>query len=667
MKNTKKTIGVVPRGTRHAANGEAAAAGAAVRTVNLREREQSLQVVGQPATVGAIGAGHTLVLVHEGHYFYLDDDRLYVDVGTLLLTLAGEWVDIKTVGSWIVVVTTTALRVLVARGDTYVEMDASQALPSITVTEQTLPPLSATVPPFTFAEPYRQWQAPLADADVRSLTTLLRGVAGGLSTDAADAASLAAPVLVRWGVRLWDDSYLWMSAPRRLGDATLANADRITAPVVIDGDRFAGTLAATMPLARYKPKVTVEGGVPADWRPWVKAIDVFATAPAPLFAASRVLEYRCLTRTVGDRTYELEMGLRRTDAASIEHSLNTSDWHLVATATDVANLRPDAFVPPEQPVTITNARCAALAQSRMLPLPTCVATAGGRLYSADATGLVSQSLPGNPWVTARRSAIVGVRPLALAAVSRPLYSGGFGRYPVYVFTTDGIYALPQSAQGTMGEARLVARAVIAAGTQPVEAHRDVYFTTRQGHLCRLRASEVSVAVGHARVVQMAWNEDQAELWMLDETGTTHVLQPEAGSTYERTLLLNQLYSDARAAVAVDRGGRILDLEHEQPATQPVTYRSHPVLLDRHGPCRPYGVVWNIVGDDVHLTVGVQGGRGIWRHDFALSRHTLDGEQHLPLPLPLTSEPLRTVLLGVEGEAVAGTLLLPVQLVVTCEP
>ena len=120
-------------------------------------------------------------------------------------------------------------------------------------------------------------------------------------------------------------------------------------------------------------------------------------------------------------------------------------------------------------------------------------------------------------------------------------------------------------------------------------------------------------------------------------------------------------------MAVDRGGRILDLEHEQPATQPVTYRSHPVLLDRHGPCRPYGVVWNIVGDDVHLTVGVQGGRGIWRHDFALSRHTLDGEQHLPLPLPLTSEPLRTVLLGMEGEAVAGTLLLPVQLVVTCEP
>ena len=28
---------------------------------------------------------------------------------------------------------------------------------------------------------------------------------------------------------------------------------------------------------------------------------------------------------------------------------------------------------------------------------------------------------------------------------------------------------------------------------------------------------------------------------------------------------------------------------------------------------------------------------------------------------------RTVLLGMEGEAVAGTLLLPVQLVVTCEP
>ena len=75
--------------------------------------------------------------------------------------------------------------------------------------------------------------------------------------------------------------------------------------------------------------------------------------------------------------------------------------------------------------------------------------------------------PGNALVEAHRRSVTGTVPLAMAVVTKPLYSGGFGRYPVYVFTDDGIYAIPQSATGTLGEARLVDRTVIAAAVPAI--------------------------------------------------------------------------------------------------------------------------------------------------------------------------------------------------------
>ena len=47
-------------------------------------------------------------------------------------------------------------------------------------------------------------------------------------------------MLVRWGVRLVDDSYLWLSEPQRVGDITLGNADRVSAVVTTSSSRFTG-------------------------------------------------------------------------------------------------------------------------------------------------------------------------------------------------------------------------------------------------------------------------------------------------------------------------------------------------------------------------------------------------------------------------------------------
>ena len=667
MKNTNKeqllsTVKIVPQGAQSMANGEAAKAGVASQAVNVREREQSLQVVGTPSPSGSIGAGHTLVLVDNGQHFYLDDNVLLVD-GTPLLTLEGNWVGIRAVGTWIVVVTTAGVSTLLRQGDTFTPMNANDALPEITLAEDSVTSVSHAVAACTFEQPYTQWQAPLAEPDERAFTALLRAAWTDLLDDAADAGAFVAPVMVRWAVRLWDDSYLWMSAPQRLGDCTLNNTDRITATVNSQGASFTGTNATTWAIKHYKIGVQVANGVPLSWQPWVKAIDIFATAQANLLTSSRTLEYRCLTRTVGTRIYELEMGLRQRSATAITHDLLSSAWTMVATAGDVAHLTAQSFVEPDHVVTLTGAQCDEVMQNAGMAQPVCLTAAGGRLYACDATGTVTQSLPGNPWVAARRSTLVGVDALALAAVTRPLYSSGFGRYPVYVFTTDGIFAMPQSAKGTMGDARLVDRTVIAAGTQPVEGDGDVFFTSRQGHLCRLNASRVKVALPGVYATHMAWNASQNELWTIDDDGAVTVLMP-SGRTYTSTLPLAQLYSDPRCAVAVDRGGQVLDLEQEQAATLPVTWLSQPVLLATPKPRVPYGIVWDTPGNDLSLTLTVRALRGVFNTDYVISRHRILGQQVLPTALPLTAQPLHSVRLEVEVTASTGTLLMPAKLVVT---
>ena len=62
-KHNFKETQVVPRAMVPHANGEAARLGEAVLAQNVREQEQSLEVTGQPVTVGSIAVGSRLLLM----------------------------------------------------------------------------------------------------------------------------------------------------------------------------------------------------------------------------------------------------------------------------------------------------------------------------------------------------------------------------------------------------------------------------------------------------------------------------------------------------------------------------------------------------------------------------------------------------------------------------
>ena len=653
--NAMKETRVVPRAVVPHVNGEAAHGGEAVEAVNVREHEASLQVTGQPAVAGMIGNGERLLLIEGSHQVTVSGSTVLID-GDIVATVAGTIVGAHAIGSLIVIVTSEGFIYLSPSGGTWSVLDPADAVPQLSIGVE-ISTVSADLDAYTFAAPYSHWAAPLASADTSALARMLRTAWSALHSDALAEGYHTAPMLVRWAVRLLDGTYLWMSDPMRVGDATLANADRVSANVTTTSNSFTGIEATTMAFKRYSLTLDVTRDIGAAWLPLVAGIDLLATDEAELLTASRSLDYRCITRTQGGREYILEMGLSRRNAAAITYQLTTSSWHLIASAPAAPHIQGSDFVAPDRELTLTPAQCAAVGTSMHVDGVVCSTTAGGRLYCCTPGGDVIVSAPGNALVEAHRRTVLGTTPLAITVMPRPLYSNGLGRYPVYVFTDDGIYAIPQDPSGTLGEARLVDRTVIAPDVAPVEGGRAIWFVSRHRHLCRLNATRVEVWQHDVDYRALAWCNAYSELWALPQSGNP-VAMMTSGAWSERTVDVAQLYCDALHAVAVSDDGTLLDLERETPATMPVKWCTHPVAIHALLCRAVQRVVWHVKSEGAALELCVTAQRGIMVQNCTVSRIVVDGVIEQPLATAPMTIGARTLRLSLEGTASAGTLLLP---------
>ncbi len=650
-----REIRVVARGMVPLSNSEAAPSGTAAQALNLREREQSLQVVGNPVPAGSIATGERLLLMVSGHRVTSQSRTVKVD-GTAITTVTSDIVGAQAIGSLVVIACEDGFTYLANVDGTWTVMNPADAVPRLTLTA-VQSTSRATIDAYPFVSPYAQWRAPLADADCTTLSAMLRAAWNSLHADATAEGLYSAPVLVRWAVRLVDGSYLWMSEPVRLGDSTLANADRVAASVVSGSGGFTGTEATALTMSHYRVQVDVTRGIAAVWLPLVASIDLLATDEAQLLSSSRQLDYRCVTRTQAPREYVLEMGLSRRSADAITRQLSASPWHLIARAEASSTLTGTDFLAAGDGLSLTGAQCDAAGSMGRVCDVTCVASAGGRLYCCTRAGDVLVSRPGNALVEAHRCSMQGTVPLALSVVTRPLYSGGFGRYPVYVFGDDGIYAIPQSALGSLGEARLVDRTVIDADVAPVEGGGDVWLMSRHGHLCRLTGARLDVVVRGADCRELAWCDAYHELWMVPRDGGRALVRMTSGRMTWRSIEPVQLYSDARHAVAVTATGTVLDLEREAVGLLPVEWQSHPVPLHVLMGRAVHRVVWHVVSDEADLLLKVKGQRGIMSQDVDVSVLTVTGPISRPLASPTLAVQARTLRLEVAGTARSGTLVI----------
>ena len=652
--NFKETL-VVPRAMVPHANGEAARLGEAVLAQNVREQELSLQVTGVPAMVGAITPGERLLLMTGEHIVTANQTTVKID-GQPVATVEGAIKGAYLIGEVIVVVTSGGLIYLSQFEGEWTVLHPDDAVPSLAFSAATAV-TRADVGAYSFAAPYSRWQAPLADADASGLERQLRAVWNALNADAVADGHHVGPMLVRWAVRLQDDTYLWMSNPVRVGDETLANANRIAAQVVSNSSGFTGTESTTLAMIHYSLTVDVTSGISSAWLPLVKNIDVFATDAARLLSSSRSLDYRCITRTEGEREYILEMGLSRLSPDAITRQLDSLPWRLVATAPATAALSGGDFAAPVEQLSLNSAQCATIGAMTRLDGVVSSTAASGRLYCCTSAGEVVVSAPGNAMAQSHSQIVAGATPLAMAVVTKPLYSGGFGRYPVYLFTDDGIFAILQRSTGTLGEARLVDRTVIAADVPPVEGGGDIWFVSRHRHLCRLQASRVTVCQRHVTYIAMAWCNAYNELWLLPSRGYP-VAMMASGAMSERTIDAASLYSDPLYALAVSDTGSLLDLEREKAAEAPVKWHSHPIALSPLMSRKARRVVWHLSSAGADLTLRVTGQWGIMAIDRDVSIINVTGTIDQPLATAPILVPARTLRLQMSGMATTGTLLLP---------
>lgn len=81
--------------------------------------------------------------------------------------------------------------------------------------------------------------------------------------------------------------------------------------------------------------------------------------------------------------------------------------------------------------------------------------------------------------------------LAVSTATKALSQGQFGQFPLYAFTTDGIWALEVSSTGAIEARQPVSRDVITAGTLPLQTDDSVIFVTSQG-LKQLTGSQTTL-------------------------------------------------------------------------------------------------------------------------------------------------------------------------------
>ncbi len=798
MKNQSKKLRIVPRGVVELHNGESAMAGEGAELVNMREREEALEVVGEPESIGQLNAGDKVLLVDEDRTLVLRGNSVMWG-SSMVVSPAGTVLDAHRVGPLLVVVTDEGKVMMRRTSSGYEVLDPMDAIPQIHISAAEVTTMTTQVAAYDFASPYTTWQVPLSSADLESLTKIMCSAEITLQSQATSQGRFTGVLLARYAVRLWDDSYLWMSQPVMIGYGFISNSYRTTATVTTSGNSFTGIESCIMSMNSYRLGITMASGIASEWRHLVKAIDVLVSPVSSLVDLNAGLDYRCvITTSSGTRRYLLEFGPKSRAATAMLQTVLSGDWRVVASTTvldgsgfvavntamasqqAIAGLRCDVvtsqvlgaprvsrgqcaqvmkncsreavshvsmehngrlFEAPTafsvtnpwralpwldgSPTTSTTTakvkvtlstndgevvitsqetcRCSAASLNPMISFPDARATHiaiavgnkkwEGDLAPIDGTGMAayinpslnsnvmttgtisgqgssSVTLPsqgtivvsavGNPLVTQWRAEVSGCCILALGAACRPIYSGGFGRYPIYVFTTQGIMALPQSSNGTWGEPRLITEVVLAYGARPVAGGDALWFVSQHGILCRLSGSTVKRMLHEVNPeTQLAWNDCKRELWLAASDGGVQVLMP-SGRTYSRDLALGNLYSDPTHALAVTSAGNLVNLSHEVPTVKNVLFLSHPFEIDVTK--RLKRISWNIFSVPAEstssLALTLRGERGASCHGYIISQVRANGIVAAPLSRPIIAPPTRILRIEVEATISTGTLLLP---------
>lgn len=335
---------------------EKAPIGSCSTLVNLRENSGGLTPVGTPATLTTTATNEQLIAAHETHgavnlislvgnaikwHATIVANGTLAQKGSTLCNINANLTAISTIGDYIMICTTNGCIILkfCNADNTYKVLDKDNAIPRLILCTAATGRISEDVPAIEFESAYPRWQPPLNANDIAKLSANVQDSCKRMQRYASANGLLIQPLLARYAVRLWDDSYLWVSPPVLVGKG-LQRAES-SATVLTGDNNFTGTGQSRLEVETFRVAMIVEKGSEEDWDTFIKSIDILVSPESSPVDTSSFVDYTCVTDTRGNvLSYRLEYSMKSASSdATKQRLLDCNEWIIACQITDVAALR----------------------------------------------------------------------------------------------------------------------------------------------------------------------------------------------------------------------------------------------------------------------------------------------------------------------------------------
>ena len=787
MKNTKevKKLKIEARGSVNRSDVENGLTGECHVVMNMRECNKALHTVGKWKVLGQVSTNEKMLLVDtrngidyyltsRGNDIYLHGMKRggeYEQCNEKLCSLESEPVWAQSVGRFVVISTQYGCRYLYFKDSAYCLLDIEDVIPQLKLEAANGSSIEETIVGKKFKNGYTQWSKLKTD-DKSQLTASVLSAYDNVLKKAKQRGVFVQPVVARYALKLWDDSYAWVSAPVIVGRGVQLRG-------MVSAEVDSGLLTYSDSELRadvYNIGVKMLKKPSVDWLPLIKSIDVLVGEELSPYTLDDI-DCKCETDTDLTRYLSYSLIEKNRESYTME-VINPQKWHVIASLTNFDELlnqthvlwRNDVMpmVKREEIARLTaainhemvanaglsingrlytggqtkimrnawksvqswgsarvNIPCEVIVAvkldtiqgeavkvtretyddtpellNRLIAYPdirakeitikilsndeikqwtgklTAVANQGFACFvSEDFKEIefepsvsfyepteqniieqVSSELTvyrnGNPFVKEQVRAVWQGEILDISLVPKTVYSSVFGRYPVYVFTTRGIYAVAYKEMGDYKDVQLIDTRRLNRNCSVATSRDKVYFVSDDDELCMISGKNVSVISSVSGVVtQLIWLKLYGELLERNSDGSIQI-EMIVGRKYHRDIKLLNVYGDLYNALAITTEGNLVDLNEEIIDTIDAIFETHPILVENNSLIAPMRLCVNVTGNEVVKgkvnLLGSDGAMCDWR---VLETIELSGKVCHPVISRIYAKPCR---------------LLKLQLDVTCK-
>ena len=269
----------------------------------------------------------------------------------------------------------------------------------------------------------------------------------------------------------------------------------------------------------------------------------------------------------------------------------------------------------------------------------------------------------NVFVTAQRRTIGNGKVMAFAAVRKPLYSSVFGRYPVYAFTTEGVYAVSYKMMQDYADAPKVDSRVIGKHVAVTAGDGKVWWVSDDEMLCELAGRDVREVKKVGDVAWMCRQKNTKEIVMCYDNHSVMVMQEKSGRCYNRTIEAISAYSDDRGALVVTVQGKVLDVNKEVSTEQKtISIETHPVEVDKGEMIAPVRLMVNVSAEpEASMEVKLLGNDGTDNQWEEIAKVTPCGRQ---TDVRLYARACRLLKVKMDAQSIKHAIVRPIKVMYT---